>query len=719
MALSSLLSALAMPNLEIVCGGLGSSTPRYLLLRILLWLTPLGGIIGSKTTLQDRAGRVPFWLLNILVTMNALHIYEAVTSSAGYHLLENSQFKFLNEFESRFWWWWGVLDAGPRTVAVFLTLSPESWTVVVVGYPLYVSGIFVYSWSISRKCKNRAVHALNGNEISLKSSKSWTRRRTKGLGLLGCNLIRRFIGTMVVLWMATILYGPWSVVWPSVRRNVDSSVISLVNPSSVVLLIWTIFAYKDLWQMFIQLGWMFIELGCCIYWWLRVTVKKTSHRSHCVTTSKKAVKWDDQLKKTWDWVDDRDMDQVLRKEEDTRRFRIARRIMSKRRGWMLKSRAFKLGRETLHSGSQRVRACSYLFSSRWQKHYSEGMRRKRAAQSAWRRLQLWMAGHPCLWKSLEKLNIKIPISDLISVLDSHPEWFTTDGICLEVIRTPLRRLGLYISHVPLSLLPQKVLEGSEEHGSKYLFWRMNNGVGHYAHSFKPGDLCFEITNYLLLPGNLSWVFGSAKENIGLESPVKDPSLRKLTTSRNSESWSPISPLDKTNRVEGRRRSERLHLKRPRERHENCVGHERQTCLLCDEELTKDDERSGSLQNLIFCRRCGRGFHLSCSGIKDGWADHWNLDCSHHGLDCCSATVQSKRGTVVKTTNKEVCDPSGSPKISQSILVGSPEKDEIAWEESDLSRLRKLRKRSRILTPLAGLSVRVMWKRVSLWIRKAQ
>ena len=183
--------------------------------------------------------------------------------------------------------------------------------------------------------------------------------------------------------------------------------------------------------------------------------------------------WDNQLDYTWSWLDDCDMDRLLRKEDDTRVFRLARQRMSKRRGWMLKSRAFKLGMKPLRIGSLRVCTCYHLFSSSWQRHYSNGMRRKRAAQSTWRRFRFWMERSPCLWKSFRALNITISLSDLISVLDSHPEWFSVDGTCLEVIRLPLRRIGSHISHVPLSLVPPDVLSGSKEHSSKYLFWRMS------------------------------------------------------------------------------------------------------------------------------------------------------------------------------------------------------------------------------------------------------
>ena len=84
-----------------------------------------------------------------------------------------------------------------------------------------------------------------------------------------------------------------------------------------------------------------MEVAYFIYGHITVTVNKTLPRFQHVAKSKNAALWDDQLEWTWSCVDDRDMDWLLRKEENTRVFRLARRRMFERRGWMLKSRAFK------------------------------------------------------------------------------------------------------------------------------------------------------------------------------------------------------------------------------------------------------------------------------------------------------------------------------------------------------------------------------------------
>ena len=319
-----------------------------------------------------------------------------------------------------------------------------------------------------------------------------------------------------------------------------------------------------------------MEVGSCILCSIRVTIKNTLPVLQHVKTLKNAVIWDDQLEYTWSWVDDRDMDWVLRKEEDTRVFRLARRRMSRRRGWMLKSRAFKTEMKQLHVGNLRVSACNYLFMSKLQKYYSVGMQRKRAAWLTGQRLRFLMKRNPCLWETLQSLNISISFSDLISVLDLHPEWFSLDGTCLEAIRVPLRRLGLHVSYVPLSLLPEQVLNRSENHCLKYLFWRMSNGIGHYAHNFKSGDLCFEITDYLFLPGDLSGVVGSAKKKKGTRPPMQDLAT---TTSTNPEK-----------KVFKRRRSVRLKQPRQQRISETCGANTADglSCLICLNVFTEQE-----------------------------------------------------------------------------------------------------------------------------------
>ena len=229
------------------------------------------------------------------------------------------------------------------------------------------------------------------------------------------------------------------------------------------------------------------------------------------------------------------------------------------------------------------------------------MQRKRAAQSTWRRLRFLMEKNPCLWKSLRTLNISISLSDLISVLDSHPEWFSGGGTCLEAIRLPLRRLGLHISHVPLSLVPPEVLSGSKEHSLKYLFWRMNNEKGHYSHDFKPGDLCFEITDHLFFPGDLSRIYGSTKKKKDTRPRIKDLAPTPVTNSEKK----------------GFKRRRSMRLKQPRNQRisKTCSANsaDGSSCQICLDVFTEED--CSDTGECVSCAECGRRFHVECSGIQ--------------------------------------------------------------------------------------------------------
>ena len=80
-----------------------------------------------------------------------------------------------------------------------------------------------------------------------------------------------------------------------------------------------------------------------------------------------------------------------------------------------------------------------------------------------------------------------------------------------------------------------------------------------------------------------------------------------------ESIGTVHPEHRTeNIVRWQRRSNRLNLKRQREVHNDCIGPSQQVCPLCEEELK--EKNAESLEDLTFCWICGRGFHLSCSGI---------------------------------------------------------------------------------------------------------
>ena len=118
-----------------------------------------------------------------------------------------------------------------------------------------------------------------------------------------------------------------------------------------------------------------------------------------------------------------------------------------------------------------------------------------------------------------------------------------------------------------------------------------------------GDLCFEITDWLLMPGDPSWVFGSAKEKRAMRIRMKDLSLSKTINSHQSDNCPPIvsqsgsqdggmglkdkplevkstltSALENNDTAVTTRRSGKL--KRLRERYVHSTTPERVACPIC-------------------------------------------------------------------------------------------------------------------------------------------
>lgn len=110
--------------------------------------------------------------------------------------------------------------------------------------------------------------------------------------------------------------------------------------------------------------------------------------------------------------------------------------------------------------------------------------------------------------------------------------------------------------------------------------------------------------------------------------------------------------NKSGVVASQRRSRRLNLKRPREAREYCMKSKKESCPLCNEELPVG---KNSFEELISCFICGRQFHIACSGIQEGWAGHWNLECRHHELDCCPVRLRSHSRKIVKKTTRQPFD----------------------------------------------------------------
>ena len=73
--------------------------------------------------------------------------------------------------------------------------------------------------------------------------------------------------------------------------------------------------------------------------------------------------------------------------------------------------------------------------------------------------------------------------------------------------------------------------------------------------------------------------------------------------------------EKNDGIAKRIRSGRLNMRRPGELHGDCSSKEELKYPLCNDKLS--DDINGSNDDLISCCRCGRGYHVECSGIKKG------------------------------------------------------------------------------------------------------
>ena len=70
----------------------------------------------------------------------------------------------------------------------------------------------------------------------------------------------------------------------------------------------------------------------------------------------------------------------------------------------------------------------------------------------------------------------------------------------------------------------------------------------------------------------------------------------------------VKPENSKGIIARERRSERLNIKRPRVAQEDSTNSKMQYCPLCNEELANKNDVTS--KGLIFCRDCGRGFHLT-------------------------------------------------------------------------------------------------------------
>ena len=215
----------------------------------------------------------------------------------------------------------------------------------------------------------------------------------------------------------------------------------------------------------------------------------------------------------------------------------------------------------------------------------------------------------------------ISFSDLISFINFHSEWFSGHWTGLEAMGALLRRLGLFISYLPWSFFPKQVLIGSEEHCSGYLVRRKDNGVVYYTKNFEPGDLFFEITDYLLLSGDLSWVFCSVKRK-------SNPCFCTLTISRKPESAivaqvelgsnASLSDQPPKNKTIVRRRQPGK-PKQLKQRYGDSITPYSFTCQVFVGKFT--DGENTDCKGCIACSNSERRFQGECSDIKKGEVGH--------------------------------------------------------------------------------------------------
>ena len=65
---------------------------------------------------------------------------------------------------------------------------------------------------------------------------------------------------------------------------------------------------------------------------------------------------------------------------------------------------------------------------------------------------------------------------------------------------------------------------------------------------------------------------------------------------------------------------------------------------------------------VSCAKCGRRFHVECSGIQKDWVGHLVLECGKYGLQCCGATDLTPR---IKNISSEVFPESMPPVKKQT------------------------------------------------------
>ena len=164
------------------------------------------------------------------------------------HLSLRSQPKSVTVFYTSFWLslWHSSPASGPTIIWALLVLSSGNWREIVVKNFLSLFNIFVYFWSLTRKFKNRLVHAMNGNPVSGEQSTNKSKRKSKSVSWFGNNLITGFCLTLSSLWIAMLISLTKFFCFLDFRSRVFFSGFC-IEFSHPVLFFWALIAFKDLW----------------------------------------------------------------------------------------------------------------------------------------------------------------------------------------------------------------------------------------------------------------------------------------------------------------------------------------------------------------------------------------------------------------------------------------------------------------------------------------
>ena len=213
----------------------------------------LKGIASFGTSLKGRDGGVSVWIVTTWVTLNFDYTDEAVASFATCYLTWMTELNPVAIFGTNFREWWVNPAAGPAIVWAFWALSSGIRRAIMVENFLYDSKIFEYSWSLLRSCRNRLVHAMNGNLFSGRPRTNNSRRKTKGFNQCG-SLIAGFFWIFLVLWMAM---GFWKIKFmfgPLDQGNSGDFASFWIDLPHFILSLWLLFAFEALCQVFMEVG---------------------------------------------------------------------------------------------------------------------------------------------------------------------------------------------------------------------------------------------------------------------------------------------------------------------------------------------------------------------------------------------------------------------------------------------------------------------------------